>query len=83
MAYTCIQYNVHADIYSLFDILSGILSECVLTFFLAVFLASILSFYVQVHAHPRLAIYRVRVQAWPTASGARDMVRIHCCPQSR
>ena len=27
--------------------------------------------------------YRVRVQAWPTASRARDMARIRWCPQSR
>jgi hypothetical protein len=29
------------------------------------------------------SLQRVRVQACFTASGARDMVRIHWCPQSR
>ena len=32
------------------------------------------------HLH-NLKLY-VRVQAWPTASGARNMVRSHSCPQS-
>ena len=79
---------------SYFDILSDIPFDILS---LALYLTYVLTFYLPIFLHfsnilcsgpvvahcLQSARYRVRVQAWPTASGARDMARIHSCPQSQ